>query len=78
MSSTIRCEIPVQEGFETPDWAVFNSSCIMLIAEERTMGELPAEFFVEVEGAKFDVHKVGEEFVVQDDQRDAFTALVFG
>lgn len=36
------------------------------------------EFYVEFEGNQFNVHKIGDDFVVHDDQKDAFTALVFG
>ncbi|WP_338924291.1 hypothetical protein V0M98_32280 (plasmid) [Pseudomonas silesiensis] len=78
MSSTMRCEIPIQDGFEKPDIAVFNSACIMLIVEERSTESLPLTFVVEVEGDPFNVLKVGDDYVVHDDQKDAFTALVFG
>jgi hypothetical protein len=74
----MRCEIPIQEGIPTSDMAIFDSSGIMLIAEERLTEELPLEFCVEFEGNQFNVHKVGDDFVVHDDQKDAFTALVFG
>lgn len=78
MSSTIRCEIPIQEGIQTPDIAVFNASGIMLIAEDRMTEDLPLEFYVQFEGNQFNVHKIGDDFVVHDDEKDAFTALVFG
>ncbi|WP_408601345.1 hypothetical protein [Pseudomonas sp. PLMAX] len=79
MSSTIKCEIPIQDGFEKPCTAVFNSACVFLIADDMPLGaELPDEFFVEFEGNRFSVRKEGEEHVVLDEDRPAFTALVFG
>lgn len=79
MSSTINCEIPIQDGFEKPCTAVFNSSCIMLSEEGLPLGAaLPDEFYVEFEGTRFCVRKDGEEHVVLEEDQPAFTALVFG
>jgi hypothetical protein len=50
----------------------------MLIAEDRMTEDLPLEFYVQFEGNQFNVHKIGDDFVVHDDEKDAFTALVFG
>lgn len=79
MSSTIDCEIPVQDGFEKACTAVFNSACVLLIADDLPLGAvLPDEFYVEFEGSRFSVRKEGEEHVVLDEDQPAFTALVFG
>lgn len=79
MSSTIKCEIPIQDGFEKACSAVFNSACVLLVEEGLPLGtDLPDEFFVEFEGSRFSVRKEGEEHVVLDEDQPAFTALVFG
>ena len=79
MSSTINCEIPIQNGFEKACTAVFNSSCVLLIVDDMPLGAAPPdEFYVEFEGSKFSVRKEGEEHVVLEEDQPAFTALVFG
>jgi hypothetical protein len=79
MSTTIKCEVPIQPGFDQPCIAVFNAAGLMLIVEGLDLGvEAPDEFSVEIEGSQFGVRREGGEHYVIPDLRDAFIAMVFG
>jgi hypothetical protein len=79
MSTTIKCDVPIQAGFDKACTAVFNSAGLLLIVEGMELGaEEPDEFYVEIEGSQFGVRREGGEHVVSADLREAFIAMVFG
>ena len=80
MSSTLVCDVPVQYGILDPCKATFNSAGMLLVVEGLPLGaSLPEEFDVEYEGGDpLTVRLVnGEHFIIEEDKM-AFTAIVFG
>lgn len=80
MSTTLVCDVPVQYGILEPCKATFNSSGLLLVVEGLALGaQLPDEFDVQFEeGEPLTVRKQnGEHYIVEED-RTAFTAVVFG
>jgi hypothetical protein len=77
--STIKCDVPIQAGFEQACTAEFNSAGLMLIIDGLELGaEAPDEFLVVIEGSEFAVRREGDEHIITSDLREAFVAMVFG
>lgn len=79
MTTTISCNINLQQGFDEPALAIFSAAGMLLVTEGTPPGaKLPDEFKVEIEGSEFAVKKDGEEHYIVKEDHDAFVAMVFG
>ncbi|MBB4861428.1 hypothetical protein HNP46_000239 [Pseudomonas nitritireducens] len=77
-STTSKVSIPEQDGVNEEYQAEFTASGMLLIAHTPIGVELPQQFKIAAEGHHFHVTQEGDQFFVDQDDRDAFTAMVFG
>ena len=80
MGSTLVVDVPVQYGILDPCKATFNSSGILLVVEGLPLGaNIPDEFDVTFEdGQPMTVRREGDEHYIIEEDRMAFTAILFG
>lgn len=72
------CTISDNQGLLSGSRATFSANGQLLFAEIPLGSELPEEFDVTMDGDTFTVVKVESGHCICGDDRDAFTAQVFG
>ncbi len=78
--TTITCTVPCQKDVATQGCtAVFSSSGILLVINGWPLGQAyPDDFSVDFEDSLFQVVREGNEHVIDKQDIDVFTAMVFG
>lgn len=79
MSATVVCDVPIQAGIEKVCKAEFTIAGMLLVIDGLPLGaEIPDSFSVEIEDTSFWVSREGDEHMVSEDDRDAFTTMASG
>lgn len=79
MSSTLLCNVPVQTGIHQECQVTINAGGIVLLLEGMPLGAvIPDEYDVVFEGVEMSVQFDGENHCIVEDDKTAFTALVYG